>query len=581
MPPRRRSAATAPRAASGSAARSGAAGSGGRSAPSLPAALLSGYKRLPEITAVLAAPSSSPSPADPAAGSAERPASPPGGPRPTAAALAAAARRRQQNERGGAAQNIRLPAAAAAGVVAAAPFHALARRLAEGAAALAAAADSAPAGPSGGAGPGGAASSASAAAAAAAATSTPSLRTTINLDMFDAQLDAFNRTVLDYEGQLRRMSARGDVQVPVLPPGLAAEVAAAREACAEEFARALAESGVVEHAARALLLLQAQARAVRGGLLAYGTPLPPPGRGASLALALRTGRAAAGSIVGPMPGRTAVCALEGFEPPQRPATPLPPPMAYAVLVEALECARQLLSTSGPSSPPLAEQRREWWWLAGWAVCGAACPVAPKWLRRLWAQVTEPLLAVWPDGRLDLDALPPSAPPEVAAALAGGQLPQLSRFLNTVALAGNTSLGTATATNLFAACCEGGGGSGAQGATGFTLFLAPLLAYGGVGECQALLQSLGELAGLGAPSPDRGMCGGVRKDGAEKAAAARQAAALLRDLGRALRGRGGTGQVAGAGSDPASASSAAPESPAQRLGRMAAHASGLWGLLLGA
>ncbi|KAG2486049.1 hypothetical protein HYH03_015256 [Edaphochlamys debaryana] len=434
MPPRR-SAATAPRAGSGSAARSSGAGSGGRSIPSLPAALLSGYKRLPEIEAGLIAA------ADTGAGSAAGPASPPG----------------------------RTAAMAAMAAVAAGAF----RRLAEAAAALSAAAASGPAGPSGGAGPSSAAGSAAVAAA--------STDVTAVLQVLCAQLNSYQCAITE---RVQGLSA--SVESPVMPPGLAAEVAAARATVKEEFSRELAESGVLEHTARALLLVQA-----RGSL-------------------------------------------------QR-------------------CGRALLPDTD-TSPRLAEQRRESWRLAGWAVIVAADYVEPEWRRRLWGLVTEPLLAVWPEGRLDLDALPPAAPPEVAAALAGGLLPQLSRFISPARADAATSLGLGSATTeLFAACCEGRG-SGAHGANGFTLFLAPLLA----------------------PEPP-GMSGGVRKDGAEKEAAARQAAALLRDLGRALRGRGGTGQreEAGKGALHPAASAAAPKSPAQRLERMAAYASGLWGLPLGA
>ncbi|KAG2486050.1 hypothetical protein HYH03_015257 [Edaphochlamys debaryana] len=760
----RRSAATAPRLAPGSAARSAAAGSGGRSAPSLSAALLSGYKRLPEIAAgLLPTPSPCPS-ADTAAGSAAGPTSPPGpssaaSPQPNAAALAATGQRRERCHRdlinlarlvmdlptsdgrtaagvaellsthpaetaallrllaAGLRANAEVQAASGGGgvggggggghsinnqnhanaassiaamilmtsvpfpaslhalgvlrfaraLLATQPFHALARRLAEAAAALAVAADSAPAGPSGGAGPSAAASSAGpAAVAASAAVPAASADTSKELHTFKAHINVFNRSILDYGGVVQRGPNRHGAGVPAMPPGLAAEVAAARAACAEEFARALAESGVVEHAARALLLLQAQPRALRGGdpnpaagiiatvtaawrlsampasgagagplqpsttalirsalggrclrtaVLVYGidtlrvidrgpsygvpaalqtaglaliepgkgpcpdtaalrlmlghlssgTPLPPPGRVASLALILRTGRAAAGSIVGPMPGRTVVDALVGFTPPQRPATPLPKGTAHAVLVEALDSARRLLSATGPSSLWLAEQRREWWWLAGWSVIVASDYVEPEWRRRLWELVTGPLLAVWPDGRLDLDALPPVAPPEVAAALAGGLLPQLARFLNAVALAGSVLCGlvSTTATDLFAACSE----TRPHGnEAGFTPFLAPLLAYGDPGQVQELLQSLGELAGRKAESgPGLRRSGGVRGT-PERQAAARQVAALLRDLSRALRGRGRTEEQ---GVARASASAAAPESPAQRLERMAA------------
>ncbi|KAG2486063.1 hypothetical protein HYH03_015269 [Edaphochlamys debaryana] len=752
MPPRR-SAATAPRAASGSAARSGAAGSGGRSAPSLPAALLSGYKRLPEIAAgLLVTPTIGPLPAGrrlppewegavrrrqqwlaqleqvgdcveglpyddgrTAAGVAElvsthtaeteallgivaaglregttaratvRPITGGGGDRDGGGDSGAGAGGGDVNvtytfnalyynpsytasnvavmllSRG-----IPLPASRhalgvlrfARALLATQPFHVLSRCLAVAASNLKQ--PSGGGGSSGASGGGGASDAAAAAAVAAAAPISCAA-----LDHLLVLLEALMEAALDggLQTQGPSSAAGGAEAAPVMPPGLAAEVAAAREACAEELARALAESGVVEHAARALLLLQAQGplragdprrapglldchtdlwfmsapsgnvdesllppstaalfySAVRGrglqtavmvygigtlrvidrgpsyglpaalqtaglaliepgkgpcpdtaalrlmlGLLSSGTPLPPPGRGASLALALRTARAAAGSLFGGRP----MCLVE--PPPRKPATPLPKSAAVELLVASLHTAQRLLRETD-TSPRQAEQRREWWWLAGWAVCGASGPAEPEWRRWLWDLVTEPLLVVWPDGCLDLDALPPSAPPEVAAALAGGLLLQLARFISPARADAATTLGldSAPATELFAACCEGRD-SGAQGANGFTLFLAPLLAYGGVGESQALLQSLGQLAGLGAPSPDRGMCGGARKDGAEKAAAARQAAALLRDLGRALRGRGGTGQRAAGVLDPASASSsAAPESPAQRLGRMAA------------
>ncbi|KAG2490244.1 hypothetical protein HYH03_011368 [Edaphochlamys debaryana] len=203
--------------------------------------------------------------------------------------------------------------------------------------------------------------------------------------------------------------------------------------------------------------------------LASGSAQPPPGPGASLELALRVVGAAlatAGASVPP--------ALAGRLPPApQLATPLRMslPEALRLAVGALACGRLLLPWQRPS-PRLGAQRAAWWRLATWAaVYGSLEPEEGR-SRQLWVLVTEPLLAVWPDGRLlDLDALPPAAPPEVTEATAAGLHFQLSSLFNSASnLQPHDSFIVLTA--LLYACDEA-----RPGGTGLALFLTPLLAYG--------------------------------------------------------------------------------------------------------
>ncbi|KAG2481881.1 hypothetical protein HYH03_019158 [Edaphochlamys debaryana] len=96
--------------------------------------------------------------------------------------------------------------------------------------------------------------------------------------------------------------------------------------------------------------------------------------------------------------------------------------AVRLAAGALACGRLLLPRQRPS-PRLEAQRAEWWRLAVW-VSAISAHEPEDYLQRVGGLVVEPLLAVWPDGRLDLDALPPVAPPDVAAALACGLLSSL-------------------------------------------------------------------------------------------------------------------------------------------------------------
>ncbi|KAG2492237.1 hypothetical protein HYH03_009481 [Edaphochlamys debaryana] len=392
------------------------------------------------------------------------------------------------------------------------------------------------------------------------------------------------------------------------PPELAAEVAAERAAGVEELARGLAESGVLEHAARVLLLLQARGpQAVRPreegvdslavqvlglffsvawygaddgtGLLyaamepaevvagcpncatpaaaaqfrkalsgrcvqtavlvysvgtlrlvdrgpTYGLPaalqtaglatcepgtrepdptaigllllqlasrsaLSPAGPGASLELALRVGRAAVGTLAG-------CAAMEDGSASARPPITLAVRPAGAVvrfILAALRCGRRFLPAADVT-PAQAQGRAEWWRLAKWPlVCGihldgSGTPGHPH--QELYDIMVEHVHIAWPDGCMDLDALPPEPPAELAAALAGGLLSALAS-LPELAAASPEALG-AISNGLLAACDR----SPPDG-TGFTLFLVPLLAYGSTEECEGALEAVRLLAGYLQPS----------------------------------------------------------------------------------
>ncbi|KAG2488503.1 hypothetical protein HYH03_013006 [Edaphochlamys debaryana] len=151
--------------------------------------------------------------------------------------------------------------------------------------------------------------------------------------------------------------------------------------------------------------------------------------------------------------------------------------ALQLAVGALTCGRLLLPRQRPL-PQLEAQREEWWRLA---VCAALYGLmkAEGYLQQLWGLVTAPLLAVWPNGVLDLDALPPAAPPEVAAALAG-ELPLL--------LCSVLDPDYSTRSAPLITACERARPDG----SGLALFLTPLLAYGEEGQCNLILRNLAGL-----------------------------------------------------------------------------------------
>ncbi|KAG2498066.1 hypothetical protein HYH03_003826 [Edaphochlamys debaryana] len=363
-------------------------------------------------------------------------------------------------------------------------------------------------------------------------------------------------------------------------PEAAAEVASLRAVCVEEYARGLAESGILEHAARALLLLQARGpgatlttplhldslvrlwglalRAesptivahlrtaysgpcVRTAVLVYGVGtlrLLDGGPSYGLPAALQTaglslrkgvdGRAidpvallllfqmvsagappsgpAAGASLALRIGRVAVAA-EHVRPrergPESPdlssLRPLPALPASAgqlsralrktadVALWALNCGHvelQRLQRLRGASPHLPRLLAEWWQLAAWI-----------WIHDAWGEdppllcsfLIKPVLAVWPNGRLDLDALPPEPPADVAAALAAGLLPALQDTLQRCLPAAPTP-SVALWRGLFSACNE-------ACPDGLALFLAPLLAYGEPGQVARLLAVLGLAGGL--------------------------------------------------------------------------------------
>ncbi|KAG2490243.1 hypothetical protein HYH03_011367 [Edaphochlamys debaryana] len=401
------------------------------------------------------------------------------------------------------------------------PFHALSRQPAAAAAALEAGRSGGGAGSSGGDGGGGSSGAGSAGAGGEADGGTGSMF------LADSVLSYSSSLLLGLDGVLglgRELSADN------FPPALAAEAAAERAACIEEFARGLAESGLLEHAARLMLqtrlvmhlrltdcgerqtavlvygvgTLRVADRGPSYGLpaelqtaglallsraedgnrslspfalelllrqLASGSTLPPPGPSASQELALRVGRVAVGTA--------------GAASSSRPSAPLAMPVRMdqsetAVLAAgALSCGRLLLPLQRPS-PRLEAQRAEWWRLAESAVAVSTFGLK---VRTLWGLMTEPIMAMWPDGRLDLDALPRSAPPEVAAALGANMLHKIGCMVAHVDRSLNP-YGAVCMTALLDACdatCPDG--------AGLALFLTPLLAYGDTGKGTKLVAEL--------------------------------------------------------------------------------------------
>ncbi|KAG2492179.1 hypothetical protein HYH03_009428 [Edaphochlamys debaryana] len=390
------------------------------------------------------------------------------------------------------------------------------------------------------------------------------------------------------------------------PPELAAAVASERAAGVEELARGLAESGILEHAARVLLLLQARGphavqpfkadgitmptdivhiltyinwnagrrglipdganracapcvspaaaahirsalsgRCVHTAVLVYGvgtlrlvdrgptyglpaalqtaglamcepgqrspssvildllihqlasrTALPPPGPCATVELALRVGRAVLGSLAAQRP---AAAAWPGpadpmsISPPPRPAMPLSLDFQRGLQLAfaALHCGRELLPARD-ATPRQAARRVRWWELAvSTLVCGSVWKprLEAAVMRKLIGLVVEPIRATWTDGRLDLDALPPEPPAEVAAALAGGLLRGLVQLNKHSICALNAS--EHTVLELLSACDRA-----SPGCAGFIRFLVPLLAYGEPEQVGPFLRTFGVLGGLG-------------------------------------------------------------------------------------
>ncbi|KAG2492235.1 hypothetical protein HYH03_009479 [Edaphochlamys debaryana] len=349
-------------------------------------------------------------------------------------------------------------------------LHALSRQLAAAAAALE---------PYGG----GAGSGAGDAAAAAAATEQGRA----------ALVGFYEHTAMFVSGLLHGLPFAG---LSCDSPALAAAVAAERAAGVEELARGLAESGVLEHAARVLLLLQAR-------------------------------------------GPQAVRPREGAE----------KTLAYEVLnLIVLVSVCGVITPAGTSCATL-ERREEWWRLAAGALAyggeflqyeGSGAGPFAQLLRQL---VTVPLIMLWPDGRLDLEALPAEPPAEVAAALASG-LPQALMALVGSSGTGTLSTGSQCVASELLAACD-------------ALFLTPLLAYGDPEWAAAFLAALGSAQGNGpaqaqAPPPT-----------------APQAAGVVGAVAEALR-RCGWAVLAGAEVSPSRVGEDEP-APLQQLRRVVARA----------
>ncbi|KAG2484217.1 hypothetical protein HYH03_016952 [Edaphochlamys debaryana] len=126
------------------------------------------------------------------------------------------------------------------------------------------------------------------------------------------------------------------------------------------------------------------------------------------------------------------------------------------------------------------------------------------MRQLYDMVVEALVGVWPERRLDLDALPAEAPPEVAAALEGGLLRSLF-YMGGVLVGTPDSFHYPLITELLAACDKADAGPGPGPSSGpgpagggLALVLVPLLAYGERAEAAHVLNMLGHMGGLIGP-----------------------------------------------------------------------------------
>ncbi|KAG2498049.1 hypothetical protein HYH03_003810 [Edaphochlamys debaryana] len=319
-------------------------------------------------------------------------------------------------------------------------------------------------------------------------------------------------------------------------------------------------------------------------LLPSGSAQPPLGPGASLELVLRLSRAVAESA-GFTRARASTSA--GSRQPAA-ATFDSPTVAAALAGAALSHGRLLLGWQRAASPRLAEWWKEWWRLA------ASVAVYGTWdadvivRQGLWAAVTAPLLATWGDGRLDLDALPPAPPPEVAAALAAGLLPELLVTLD-LSRGQPDRLGHLYL-DLLAACERV-----RPGGAGFALFLVPLLAYGEPGQAEGLLGALGRAGGLVGPSgggsgtePFReaatsllgALAGALQRCRRLGPAAAEAPAGPVEAAAAEGAGAGEPSEAeAGSGTSGGPSSAVPPSPPLRQLRRLVAYASELWGLPL--
>ncbi|KAG2492194.1 hypothetical protein HYH03_009441 [Edaphochlamys debaryana] len=487
--------------------------------------------------------------------------------------------------------------------------------------------------------------------AAAAQAVTEQARETLGMTLFHITDTARNILLCDnaFAGLLFPKAGAGAPTHIAPPPELAAAVAEERAAGVEELARGLAESSVLEHAARVLLLLQARGpqavrplerpedtlastvcaamepgevntacpncatpaaaadirkalsgRCVHTAVLVYGvcvlrlvdrgptyglpaalqtaglsafeigqrepeatsigllllqmtssTPLLPAGRNTRLELALRIGQTAWWTAMKDRPSLT------------RPPTTLAmkPGAAVRLLVAALECGRRFLPEADVT-PAQAQRRAEWWRLAKWPlVCGIPLGGSGRpghTHQRFYDIMVDLVMTAWPDGRLELDALPAEPPAEVAAALAGGLLSALAS-LPDLAAASPEALG-AISDGLLAACDR----SPPDG-TGFTLFLVPLLAYGSILDCEGALEAIGLLAGFVSPWVVLGLGYASYQYAAfaaalhsGRAASMRRAAAcLLASAHDALQRRSPSASAAGAGAQLGATAGGAP------------------------
>ncbi|KAG2492195.1 hypothetical protein HYH03_009442 [Edaphochlamys debaryana] len=375
-------------------------------------------------------------------------------------------------------------------MLAAQPLHALSQQLAAAAAALE---------PCGGGGSGGGSTEAAAVA----------------VEQGRTALERVLENAVMFYSTLLGDSDVGDLEIPT--PELAAEVAAERAAGVEELARGLAESCVLEHAARVLLLLQARGpHAVR------------PREAADKTLAWEVL-----DLLDCLAGWSSGCSL------------------LRLSLSALQIARQQLPARDASARQ-SQRREEWWRLAAGALAYGGellqdedygtDPEAAAW--ELCQLVTEPLINLWSDGLPDLGALPAEPPAEVAVALTGG-LPQALMALVCGNGTGALSAGSQCVASELLAACD-------------VLFLTPLLAYSDPEWAAAFLAALGSAQGDGpaqaqAPPPT-----------------AQQAAGVVGAVAEALRRCGGA-VLAGAEVGPSRVGAAEPAPLQQQLRRVVARA----------
>ncbi|KAG2490249.1 hypothetical protein HYH03_011373 [Edaphochlamys debaryana] len=186
-----------------------------------------------------------------------------------------------------------------------------------------------------------------------------------------------------------------------------------------------------------------------------------------------------------------------------------------------------------------------------------------------------MLGVFLLNAMNLDALPPAAPPEVAAALAGGLLPQLMTHIGAAAYLQKDYVYLRT---LFAACDEA-----RPDGSGLALFLTPLLAYGDPGEGEELVEVLTALIQLrpeasgGGPSSSGTHCESYWRAAAALLHATAGALGRCRYVGPTTEAPAGLAEAAeGGGEDPAMRTGAGtaaavdpPPDPQQQLRRLLA------------